>query len=43
MTPHPTIQMEVDELKAMGAIEPSTGNAGFYSTVFVVHKHTGGL
>ena len=40
---HPIIQKEVDELLAMGAIEPSSGGAGFYSSVFVVPKHTGGL
>ena len=39
---HPTIQ-EVDELLAQGAIEPSSGGAGFYSSKFVVPKHTGGL
>ena len=26
-----------------GATEPSSGGAGFYSSVFVVPKHTGGL
>ena len=40
---HPIIQKEVDELLAKGAIEPSSGGAGFYSSMFVVHKHTGGL
>ena len=40
---HPIIQKEVDELLAKGAIEPSSGGAGFYSSVFVVPKHTGGL
>ena len=30
------IQREVDELLAKGAIEPSSGGAGFYSSVFVV-------
>ena len=40
---HPVIQKEVDELLANGAIEPSSGGAGFYSSVFVVPKHTGGL
>ena len=40
---HPFIQKEVDELLAKGAIEPSSGGAGFYSSVFVVPKHTGGL
>ena len=40
---HPVIQKEVDELLAKGAIEPSSGGAGFYSSVFVVPKRTGGL
>ena len=40
---HPVIQKEVDELLAKGAIEPSSGGASFYSSVFVVPKHTGGL
>ena len=40
---HPVIQREVDELLAKGAIEPSSGGAGFYSSVFVVPKCTGGL
>ena len=40
---HPVIQKEVDELLAKGTIEPSSGGAGFYSSVFVVPKHTGGL
>ena len=40
---HPIIQKEVDELLAKGAIEPSLGGACFYSSVFVVPKHTGGL
>ena len=26
-----------------GTTEPSSGGAGFYSSVFVVPKHTGGL
>ena len=39
---HPVIE-EVDELLAKGAIEPSSGGAGFYSSMFVVPKHTGGL
>ena len=42
-THHPIIQKEVDELLAMGVIEPSSGGAGFYSNMFVVPKHTGGL
>ena len=40
---HPIIQKEVDELLPKGAIEPSSGGAGFYSSVFVVPKNTGGL
>ena len=40
---HPVIQKEVDEILAKGAIDPSSGGAGFYSSVFVVPKHTGGL
>ena len=39
---HPIIQKEVDELLAKGAIEPSSGGASFYSSVFVVPMHTGG-
>ena len=33
----------MDELLAKGVIEPSDSGAGFYSSVFVVPKHTGGL
>ena len=40
---HPVIQKEVDELLAKGVIEPSSGGAGFYSSMFVVPKCTGGL
>ena len=40
---HPIIQKEVDELLAKGVIEPSSGGAGLYCSVFVVPKHTGGL
>ena len=40
---HPIILKEEDELLAEGAFEPSSGAAGFYSSVFVVPKHTGGL
>ena len=40
---HPVIQKEVDELLAKGAIEPSSCGAGFYSSMFVVPKYTGGL
>ena len=39
---HPVIQ-EVDELLAKEAIEPSSGGTCFYSSMFVVPKHTGGL
>ena len=40
---HPIIHKELDELLAKGAIEPSSRGAGFYSSVFVVPKHIGGL
>ena len=40
---HPIIQKEVNELLAEGVIEPSSGGAGFYFSVFAVPKHTGGL
>ena len=40
---HPVIQREIDELLAKGVTEPSSGSAGFYSSVFVVPKHTVGL
>ena len=40
---HPIIQKKVNELLAKGAIEPSSGGAGFYSSVFVVPKFTGGI
>ena len=40
---HSIIQREVDDLLSKGIIEPSSGGAGFYSSVFVVTKHTGGL
>ena len=40
---HPNIQKEVDELLSKGTNEPSSGVAGFYSSMFVVPKHTGGL
>ena len=40
---HPTIQEEVDELLAKEAVEPLIGGASFYSNVFVVPKHSGGL
>ena len=39
----PVIQKEFDELLAKGAIEPSSGGAGFYSSMSVVPKCTGGL
>ena len=40
---HPINQKEVDELPSEGVIEPSSGGAGFYSSMFMVPKHTGGL
>ena len=40
---HPIIQKQVDELLSKGATEPSSGGAGFYSSVFIVLKSTGGL
>ena len=42
-THHPVIQKEVLELLGKGAIEPSSGGAGFYSSVFMLPKHLGGL
>ena len=39
----PVIMEEVQELLTKGAIEPSSGGAGFYSNVFVIPKHMGGL
>ena len=39
----PNIQKEVDEVLAKGVIKPSSGGAGFYSSVFVVPMCTGGL
>ena len=40
---HPVIQKEVDELLANRAVELSSGGTGFYSSMLVVSKHTGGL
>ena len=40
---HPIIQKELGELVSRGMIEPSSGGVGFYSSVFTVPKHTGGL
>ena len=40
---HHIIQKEVDELLSKGVIEPSSGGAGFYSSMFFVPKHTGGF
>ena len=40
---HPVILKEVDEILAKGGIEPSSGGASFYSSMFVVPKHTGAL
>ena len=39
---HPIVE-EMDELLAKGANEPSVDGVGFYSNIFVVPKHTGGL
>ena len=41
-THDPIILKEVDELLAKGAIVPSSSGAGFYCSMFVVPKHTGG-
>ena len=40
---HPIIQKKMDGLLTQGAVKPSSGGADFYSSVFVVPKHTGGL
>ena len=40
---HPVIHREFDGLLAKGAIEPSSSGADFYSSMFMVPKHTGGL
>ena len=40
---HPVIQKELDGILAKEGIEPSSGGAGFYSSMFVVPKHTVGL
>ena len=40
---HSIIQKKVDELLAKGVIKPPSGGAGFYSSVLVVPRHTGGL
>ena len=40
---HPIIQKEVDEHLAKGTVELFSGGAVFYSSMFVVPKHTGGL
>ena len=40
---HPIAQKEGDELFAKGAIKPFSGGAGFYSSVVLVPRHTGGL
>ena len=40
---HPIIQKEVQKLLAKGAVEPLSDSAGFYSSVFVVPMHLGGL
>ena len=40
---HPIIQKEADELPSKGEIEPSSGDAGFNFSVFVLPKCGGGL
>ena len=40
---HHLVIQEVDELLSKGVIEPYSSGAGFYSRMFVVPKHTGGL
>ena len=40
---HLIIQKEVDKLLSKGAVEQSSGGAGFYSSVFVVPSHIDGL
>ena len=42
-THNPIIQKEVDKLLAKSATEPSSGGAGFYSSMSVVPKYTGGF
>ena len=42
-THHTIIQKEVDDLLVKGGIEPLTGDAGFYSNVFVIPKCNGDL
>ena len=37
------IQREVDKLLTQDVMKPLTGSANFYSNMFVVPKHTGGL
>ena len=43
MAHHLIIQHVVDEVFAKGAIEKLTCGAAFYSNVFAVPKHSGGL
>ena len=43
MIHHPVIQKEVQEFIALQANDPSPGGAGFYSNMFLVPKHSGGL
>ena len=40
---HSIIQKGVDDVPAKGVIEPSSGGAGFYSSMFVVPKYTNSL
>ena len=42
-THHAIIQKEVDELLVKEAVGPKSVVAGFFSIVFIVPKHTGGL
>ena len=39
---HPIMQKKMDELLAEGTVEPSSGGAGFYSSMYVVLKCTHG-
>ena len=40
---HPIIQREMNELYTKGAIEPSTGAPGFYSSMYFVPNYIAGL
>ena len=43
MVHNPVIQREIQESLAKGAIKSSLVGIGFYSSVFVIPKHSGGL